>query len=99
LTDSSSVASLIVAINAKEFELQRMRGLFTFACFVFLLPTIIATFLWCYLAFALMEFVCDVVGEVMAWFPSHLLQVAILAWLAIMLACYVCRLRMFSDFL
>ena len=76
-----------------------MRGLFTFACFIFLLPTIISTFLWCYLAFALVEFVCDVVGEVTAWFPSHLLQVALLAWLAVMLVRYACKSRLLSDLL
>jgi membrane protein DedA with SNARE-associated domain len=73
-----------------------MRGLFTFACFIFLLPTIIGTFLWCYLAFALVKFVVDVVGEVTAWVPSNLLQVALLAWLAIMLVRYACKSRLIS---
>jgi len=76
-----------------------MRGLITFVCFIILLPTIIRTFLWVYFAFALMEFVVDVVREVTAWVPSHLLQVALLAWLATMLVLYACRSRLFSDLL
>lgn len=56
-----------------------MRGLFTFACFLFILPTIIVFLLWANLALAILA----LMGQFLGWAPHHLLQLALLAWLLV----------------